>query len=85
MTTRIRYKKKNQYLLSDHFLIDRSLVVKAIIDSTTYEYKIVDSNKTVYETGFATSVRSAMRKIRTKFQEIGVRLYDEVKGNRRNK
>jgi len=79
MITRIRYNKTGQFMISDHFLIDRSLVVKAIINSVTYEYKVIDSNKTIHKKGTATSVRSAKRIIRETFKQIGVRLYDEVK------
>lgn len=79
MTTRIRYSKSHNILKSDRFLITSNVLVIAKINSVTYEYIIIDTNRYIYKKGIATSLRSAKRIIRETFKKIGVRLYDEVK------
>ena len=81
MTTRIRYSKHpNQSILrTDRFLITSNVLVRAKINSITYDYIVVDSNNYIYKRGKAASLRSAKRIVRETFKKIGVRLYDEVK------
>jgi hypothetical protein len=80
--TRIRYRTSGIFQFSNQFMINPDIMVRAVINTASNSFSILDQNNSVIKTGSSSSLQNCKNKIRSELLLLGVNLYSEVKNRR---
>lgn len=76
---RLKYHTRDELLYTDWLTIGPNLVIRAIINTKTYTYQIVEFDMEVVLEGEANNLRRAKDLVRQKFVECGVQFEGEIR------
>jgi hypothetical protein len=84
MTTRIRYSEYENLLQTDWFTVGPNLVVRGIIDTKDFTYRVTQLGGELVVGGGCSNLRDAKSALKLALSGAGVNFVGEIR-NRRNK
>jgi hypothetical protein len=76
---RLKYVELGNLLYTDWFTLGPNLVVRGIINTSTFKYQIVEFNTDVSAEGQASNLRNAKRQLKTVLSKAGVNFEGEIR------
>lgn len=80
--TRIKYSNVDNLLYTDWFTLGPNLVIRAIINTKTYTYQIIEFDSELVVEGKARSLRHAKDIVKTQLTKCGVVFDGEIRSKR---